>query len=63
MTRPPLHEIPLDIALPLRLGWLYATMSIGQWDLFLQIVYQRGWTLLELDQDEKPVRAFRREFQ
>jgi hypothetical protein len=36
------------------------TMSVGQWDMLLQGAYGRGWTLLELDDDEMPVAAYRR---
>jgi hypothetical protein len=37
------------------------TMSVGQWDMLLQGAYERGWTLLELDDDEMPVAAYRRQ--
>jgi hypothetical protein len=33
-------------------------MSVGQWDSILAGAYWAGWVLLELDEDEKPVRAF-----
>jgi hypothetical protein len=36
------------------------TMSRGQWDSLLAAAYEAGWTLLELDEHEKPVRAFRK---
>jgi len=36
------------------------TMSIGQWDGFLQTAYDNGATLLELDENEMPVRAYRK---
>jgi hypothetical protein len=35
-------------------------MSEGQWDTILAAAYAAGWTLLELDDDEQPVRAYRR---
>ena len=36
------------------------TMSAGQWDALLSTAYEQGWTLLELDVDERPVRAYRK---
>jgi hypothetical protein len=36
------------------------TMSIGQWDAMLAAAYERGWTLLELDDSERPIRAYRK---
>jgi hypothetical protein len=36
-------------------------MSRGQWDSLLSDAYERGWILLELDENEKPVRAYRKE--
>jgi hypothetical protein len=36
------------------------TMSTGQWDALLAAAYEAGWTLLELDADEVPVRAYRK---
>jgi hypothetical protein len=36
------------------------TMSPGQWDKLLQAAYNAGHTLLELDDNENPVRAYRK---
>ena len=36
------------------------TMSVGQWDVFLSAAYDGGCILLELDDDEIPVRAYRK---
>jgi hypothetical protein len=36
------------------------TMAVGQWDGVLASAYDLGWILLELDADERPVRAFRK---
>lgn len=57
-----LHPIPLADALDLaaRPGCVM-TMGIGQWDAFLAAAYDAGWTLVELDADEVPVRAYRKE--
>jgi hypothetical protein len=38
----------------------YVTLSAGQWDDLLAAAYDDGWVLLELDDDEQPVRAYRR---
>jgi hypothetical protein len=58
MKRPVLNETPLNgiMAKPS----VIVTMSIGQWDRLLAGAYDRGHTLLELDNNEMPVRAFRR---
>jgi hypothetical protein len=36
------------------------TMSIDQWDGLLAAAYDRGATLLELGDNETPIRAYRR---
>jgi hypothetical protein len=36
------------------------TMSDGQWDPLLSAAYEQGWILLELDEKEQPVRAYRK---
>jgi hypothetical protein len=59
-TRPKLRPIPLADALPVRPGVAYATMSPGQWDALLAVLYADGWVLLELNDHEEPVRAYRR---
>jgi hypothetical protein len=58
--RPVLNQIPLSAAWPPRPGIVTATMSAGQWDGLLAAIYDGGGVLLELDDDEHPVRAFRR---
>jgi hypothetical protein len=55
-----LRKVPLADVLPFRPGYCHATMSIGQWDTILAGAYLAGWVLLELDDDEKPVAAYRR---
>ncbi len=60
MNRPPLTATPLADVFPLRRGLCYATCSPGQWDAVLQAAYDCGWVLLEVDDHERPVRAFRR---
>jgi len=36
------------------------TMSEGQWDRFLQAAYDAGHNLIELDDNEIPVKAYRK---
>ena len=60
MTRPELTPYPLAEALAFRPGTCCATMSPGQWDTLLQVAYEQGWILLEIDGDEQPVCAYRR---
>lgn len=63
--RRPIHRdlrpLPLGDLLPLgRPGQRVMTMGEGQWDGILSAAYEQGWTLLELDEDERPVRAYRK---
>ena len=56
-----LRPFPLDEVLPLgRPGQLVMTMSVGQWDGMLSAAYTAGFILLELDENETPVRAYRK---
>jgi hypothetical protein len=57
-----LTPFPLADVLPLepRSGQRVVTMSEGQWDNLLSEAYAQGWILLELDENERPVRAYRR---
>ena len=63
MTRD-LRPYPLDEAIRALTGALprarVMTMGIGQWDELLSAAYRCGWILLELDDDELPVRAYRK---
>jgi hypothetical protein len=57
-TTPNLREIPLA-TFRIGPGVCFITMSTGQaWDRLLDGAYASGWIVLELDDDEKPVRAF-----
>ena len=58
MKRPTLNPIPLD-AVTFERGTVTLTMSTGQWDALLAEAYRRGHTLLELDDQERPVAAYR----
>ena len=60
MIRPLLREIPLVSVLPLRRGFATITLSADQWDDLLQVAYDADWILLELDDAELPVKAYRR---
>lgn len=58
MLRPPTLR---QIRIPPRVwtpGKCTITMARGQWDSFLEDAYAEGWILLELDENEKPTRAF-----
>ena len=59
-----LRPFPLAEAMAALLGGspsaLIITMSIGQWDAALRAAYAQGWILLELDDDERPVAAYRK---
>jgi hypothetical protein len=43
-----------------RRGEVIVTMSIGQWDALLAAAYETGCILLELNDDEVPIRAYRK---
>ncbi len=59
LKRPKLDEIPHQV---LPQGSRAITMSVGQkWDHLLDVAYERGWFLLELDDKERPVRLFRKQ--
>lgn len=55
--RPILREIPIGKAK----GKLFSTMSIGQWDGFLQTIYDNGGALLELNNDEELIKVYQKE--
>jgi hypothetical protein len=51
--------VPLADVLPARPGRCFATVSEGQpWDTLLQVAYDLRFVILELDDDERPVRAY-----
>jgi len=57
MKRPILNEIPIDsIPFP----YQGVTMSVGQWDGFLQNSYNDRWILLELDKEENLIHAYQK---
>jgi len=63
MKRPVLNEVSLNHVMESLLGGnpsVNVTMSIGQWDGFLQAAYEAGHNLIELDDNEIPVRAYRK---
>lgn len=55
--RPALHEVPVPAG-PQR-GRVYLTINEGAWDALIKAGYESGFTLIEMDEDERPVRAFR----
>ena len=65
MNRPDLNKIDLKFDtenLPhlSNPGLMMVTMSVGQWDTILQVAYDMGAILLELDDNEKPVAAYQK---
>lgn len=59
MKRPTLNRIAISDAISMRPGTVTITMGRGQWDNILLASYELGYTLVELDDDEKPVAAYR----
>jgi hypothetical protein len=57
IKRPVLNEIPLA-GIMLKPS-VIVTMSIGQWDGLLAAAYGGGAVLLELDDNETPIKAYR----
>lgn len=63
MRRPDLNEISLDETMNELIAgkpMVFITMSIGQWNNFLQSAYDLGHNLIELDEKERPVAAYRK---
>jgi len=58
MKRPVLNEVPLSTNILEKPG-VSITMSTGQWDCLLQAGYEAGFLLIELDENERPVKAYR----
>jgi hypothetical protein len=58
--RPALNPVPVCWVWPPRPGRCYATMSRGQWDSLLAGAYAAGFVLLELDDEERITKAYRR---
>jgi hypothetical protein len=64
MKRPVLHEVPLDEVVESLVSGrpsVNVTMGAGQWDGLLQAAYDAGHNLIELDDNEVPVKAYRKE--
>ena len=57
-TMPGLNEIPMNKIFDGSV--VIITMSTGQWDGSLEAAYDYGHTLLELDENEIPVKAYRK---
>jgi len=59
MKKPELNEVSLSKAF--QPATVTVTMSQGQWDTLLQVSYDQGFVLVELDRNEIPVRAYRKQ--
>jgi len=59
MKRPELNEVPLSSTMFGKPS-VSVTMSQGQWDSSLQAAYDAGHNLIELDENEIPVRAYKK---
>lgn len=57
MKRPRLTEVGMS---RIKESRLVITMSPGQWDGLLDEGYNRGALLVEIDQNEQPVKAYQR---
>lgn len=59
-----LKPFPLAAALKVLSGGVSGariiTMGEGQWDSLLAAAYEQGWILLELNDNEMPVAAYRK---
>ena len=63
MKQPILNEIPSEQAINHILegtAGLTVTMAPGQWDSLLEAAYDMGAILLEIDEHDKPVKAYRK---
>lgn len=62
MPRPELREVPLDLEVLLRAKQIVLTISVGQpMTTIHRVGYDMGCYLLELDDDEHPVRCYHTE--
>ncbi len=59
MKRPHLDKID-ESFVAFEPGTVSYTMSVGQWNELLNAAYQQGDTLIELDENEVPVAAYRK---
>lgn len=63
MERPVLREVPFEATMNEILTGppcVCITMDIGQWDALLQVAYDDGANLIEVDDTETPVRIYRK---
>lgn len=60
VNRPIMEQIPIGDAIPPKPGTVLLTVSVGQWSALHGEAYRRGHTLLELDENERPVAAYRK---
>ena len=58
MNKPKLNEVPLHTTMSP--STINITMSSGQWDGLLQAAYLAGHNLIEVDENEIPVKAYRK---
>lgn len=58
MSIPVLNKIPLSDAL--NKNGIIMTMDTGQWDAVLQVAYDGGCILIEINAAGKPVAAYQR---
>jgi hypothetical protein len=57
-NRPPLRRVPFRSVWPPKPGHCYATMSVGQWNCLLQVMYDAGFVVIELDDAQRPIAAY-----
>jgi hypothetical protein len=64
MKRPKLQKVDLEETIKAMFEGetpdCFITMSRGQWDILLLNAYNRGWIILELDDNERPMAAYRK---
>ena len=61
MRRPALRPIPLADVLPLGSRPVAViTLAVGQWDSTLAASYEGGFVLLELDDEQQPLAAYKK---
>ena len=58
MKQPILNEVSLDTIF--NKPSVSITMSPGQWDGILQAAYDAGHNLIEVDENENPLKAYRK---
>jgi hypothetical protein len=60
MIRPLLNEVSLDKVMAIKGPHVTVNVDQGEWDWVRQSFYDQGLIIVELDEDETPVKAYQK---